>query len=267
MFVVLGRKTARAHRGWIADFCPVCRELRAFTVTGLFSVRHVYFLSAGGEQFVGNELRCSGCQTRFGHMSIPASVSEESINGATGRLLHIAEATSPRGADQLRRRHEQEQRCRSGQLGPGERHELLCEPFWSLDYLAGVMSHRGTHRSVTALIGSVAVISGCAAVILFSEWSDRRYPSARLTGWLVGAVVSTVGFGVYAAYRTRIAGRLACEQSVMKPLIRALSPMRVKREELESLIHDLRAEGSAVAAGLNPAAVWRELEVVQASRN
>src|SRR5262245_45859144 len=58
--------TRRAHRrgGWVADFCPLCREIRAFAIERVKMVRHIQYIPVSSGQLIGENKICNGCGVR-----------------------------------------------------------------------------------------------------------------------------------------------------------------------------------------------------------
>ena len=63
MFIVWGKKTVYRKVGHVADFCPICRQARCFTLKRVGMAGHIYYLSAGQGELVGFERTCASCST------------------------------------------------------------------------------------------------------------------------------------------------------------------------------------------------------------
>src|SRR5689334_23177324 len=62
MFVIWwGTQIDRTRIGFVANFCPICRELRPFRLMRLERVNHVYNQAIGPGQFTGHSILCCTC--------------------------------------------------------------------------------------------------------------------------------------------------------------------------------------------------------------
>jgi hypothetical protein len=64
MFIVWGRRVYRRRIGYVADFCPMCREPQTFLLKSVKAYRHVYYVPVG-ETDSGFERVCQGCNITF----------------------------------------------------------------------------------------------------------------------------------------------------------------------------------------------------------
>jgi hypothetical protein len=65
MFIVWGSRRTERILGYVADFCPVCREARAFRLVRVGLASHVYYISFGAGRHVGHVIRCEECGSSF----------------------------------------------------------------------------------------------------------------------------------------------------------------------------------------------------------
>ena len=61
--LIVGDKIRKRNDGYCADFCPVCRAVRAFSITELNKVSHVYYIPLGRGESVGKEKACTVCRS------------------------------------------------------------------------------------------------------------------------------------------------------------------------------------------------------------
>ena len=62
MFIVWGRRVNRKKIGYVADFCPMCREPQAFLLRSISAYRHVYYIPTTSSESLGFERICQGCK-------------------------------------------------------------------------------------------------------------------------------------------------------------------------------------------------------------
>jgi len=122
MLVHVGTKLLRTELGTVADYCPLCHEVRPCTLHRVTSPFHVNYIELGKGDFVRNEIRCNTCRlVRPAHPDLFQNVGR---SGATDFKMLI-ERTQP----EVRSRHAREialdERMRQGKLTREERHEIL----------------------------------------------------------------------------------------------------------------------------------------------
>jgi len=64
-FIVWGKKRVTRNLGYVADFCPLCREPKPFLLQRIGMAGHVYYISAGEGELVGFHRTCQTCKTAF----------------------------------------------------------------------------------------------------------------------------------------------------------------------------------------------------------
>jgi hypothetical protein len=65
VFVVWGTKTRREPWGAVADWCPACRAVRAFSVAKYFRVGHLYFIPLGRGSLRATVRECWECGAQY----------------------------------------------------------------------------------------------------------------------------------------------------------------------------------------------------------
>lgn len=65
MFIIWGTKTRKEKLGTVADFCPACHSVRAFTVTKYFRVSHIYFIPLGRGTRKATLRQCWECGSEY----------------------------------------------------------------------------------------------------------------------------------------------------------------------------------------------------------
>ncbi len=66
MFIVWGTQSRQERLGMVADVCPYCRQLSAFTIVDHFRVSHLYYVPLGRGRHVQRSRQCGGCRQHFG---------------------------------------------------------------------------------------------------------------------------------------------------------------------------------------------------------
>jgi len=63
MFIVWGKKHVYKKMGFVADFCPLCRNVRPFQLDRVGLAGHVYYITVGKGELVGYAKTCMNCKT------------------------------------------------------------------------------------------------------------------------------------------------------------------------------------------------------------
>src|SRR5262245_61284414 len=65
MFLIWGSTRRTVCRGVVADECPLCAEVRAFTLTDDYEIEPIWFMPIGPESLVASKRRCPACAITF----------------------------------------------------------------------------------------------------------------------------------------------------------------------------------------------------------
>lgn len=127
MFVVWGKKLTYQKIGHVADFCPLCCEVRAFTLERVGLNGHLYYVSVGKGELAGYQRCCAHCRHTF-------SADPEHYTAFAEQPLELAaliSKTYPDIAEVQRARLSLERALRDGPVAlPDDvRRHLLMEPF------------------------------------------------------------------------------------------------------------------------------------------
>jgi len=126
--LIWGRQRREKRIGNAADFCPVCRQIRAFEVHEVRMAKHFYFIPVERGTFQHHSQACLNCRTvlnsqpgRFLRLARSAGKSIEELVQTTFPTIHTAFAT----------RLALEEKVAAGGEGIDSRarQQLLLEPF------------------------------------------------------------------------------------------------------------------------------------------
>ena len=65
MIIIWGTKSRQERLGTVADRCPACRDVQAFTVTNYFQVGHIYYIPLGRGSLVATVRECWECRSQY----------------------------------------------------------------------------------------------------------------------------------------------------------------------------------------------------------
>jgi len=239
MFIVWGTKAVVRRLGYAADFCPICREIRAFQIQRIGKAGHLYGLTLGSGQLIGHERICLECGVT---LRAEASTYQEIARKRPGPdLAALVAATFPR----VRERHaerlavEEQVARRPGSLEGGLRAALLREPF----LLVSPEVERRFAQTQVDPRAAAAFGLGLVAALGVSALLARVVPGGRSVAGGAFWVVFTAGIAAAVALGLQSGGRFL-RSAVYPKVARALRPLDPSREELEEVLGELRRQGA-----------------------
>jgi hypothetical protein len=248
--MVHGTYRTETGEGFVADFCPVCRDIASFKVIRVGDASHLAFVSLGSGRFAGRMIRCGRCDTsRTFDEKRYADITPQSPD-----LEGLIASTHPNVRAEFAERLELEARLRSdpSSLSSRQREELLLEPFQELDPQIEQLDKGTLHQKKASMWGVLAM---CAAI--GGGGAIARFDEAK-AGWVIGGgIVAFVA--VWAGILIFIEGR-GMRQRIMPCLAGALRPLRPTKEELQKILGRCRNAGlrSGKKVKLDP--LWKALQ-------
>lgn len=111
ILVFWGTREREKRLGYVADFCPVCRKIRAFEVTRVSTASHIYFIPLERGTFLEHRQKCRSCFTAFtSHLGRYRAVTPN----LQGSMESLVTETFPSIHEVYRERLEIEERVKSG---------------------------------------------------------------------------------------------------------------------------------------------------------
>lgn len=245
MFIVWGRKITRRTLGYVADFCGVCRVPRAFRMTRLGSVGHVYYISFGEGKLVGHQRTCTSCGA-FGEADVNAYAG---VSKSSGPLENLKRETYPGLDADLEQRLALEVRVKAAPhlLSEDERLGLIFSPFKLLSpkvehHFATTRMDGGVALAIAGGIGLCFIVPAIAAAIS-SEYGPP--------GFLLGMAM---GFGLLI-WQLIAAGPRFMRKEILPLLAKSLSPVKPSEAEIERALREFKQAGHKIGKKLKAAQV------------
>lgn len=256
MFIVWGTKRTIRKHGYVADFCPLCREVRAFELLRIGLASHIYYISFGQGRLAGHLLRCRECRYEIaGDPRDYASIGDREAEKDVEQLLAL---THPQLRQNLANRLATEARLRSSpaSLTPEMREALLLESFQLVNPEVEMRYKQETQLDKPAGLGCFGTI--ILSPLLFYGASLLPMPTQEQA--LLGAAIFC-GLGiVYTFVQIGLAPRRWLRARIVPLLARALEPLRPTREELQFCLERCEIAGLKIGRKLKLPALWAELE-------
>lgn len=155
--IIWGKKYVHTRLGYVADFCPLCREVRAFELKRVGLAGHIYYISLSDGDLVGHERRCSVCGIQLS--AKPELYARPSKKSRT--LRELIALTFPNIATHYAGRFALEKAIRDSfaKIPRDDRLALLKEPF-------SLLSYKAEPQFRASLIHTQAILVFFAALIL-----------------------------------------------------------------------------------------------------
>ncbi|MBI3373381.1 MAG: hypothetical protein HY017_16770 [Betaproteobacteria bacterium] len=239
MFIVWGKKRVTTWLGYVADFCPICRDLRTFEVTRIGLAGHVYYISFGEGELAGHIRTCTACD-------IDLNARPENYRELHKEKLapqQLAPLTFPNWAQAHATRLAVEREISSafGNLAPQVRQVLIREPFELLSPRVEERFRASHFDGPTAL-----AILGLFVLLWIASEIAQRFPAVFLVAFGVASIVGLGGIGV-ALYQKN--GRFFREK-IIPPLVAALRPLKPTAAELETVLKEMKSHRHAIGKKL-----------------
>ncbi len=247
MFIVWGTYVRRRRVGQVAEYCAVCRAIKAAKLVELRQIGHLYYIPLGRAKPIGHSLTCAECSSELAvDLDRYAAISTE----PGGSLDDLMAETNPGLLDEVEQRIELAELVEAGIATPEQRITYIYEMLWAV--AAPLQKRYGnTHvdRYTFGAILSLAILPGMAW-LLFSR-SD--YCAFIVVGSFLLALILT--FTVAATELGRFLKR-HCRVSVINDLM----TMGPTIDELQSALAVFKAQEMALGSALSPRRLHRWIQ-------
>lgn len=241
MFIFWGRKAVFRKLGHVADFCPICRQTRAFTVQRIGSASHVYYISFGEGELVGYQRTCQTCKTAFqAEPTSYASISKQDLP-----LDELKRKTYPNLDEVLRERIELEERVKNAphSLSKEERHALIRQAF---TLLSPKVEKRFSATHIDKEVG-LSMVGAIALLIVGPASLHSALPEDQ------GAVLLTflvLGLSL-VAWQIVLSGSRFMTRQIIPVLAANLAPLQPRQNEIQSVANELKQLRHKIGSKIN----------------
>lgn len=259
MFIIWGTRHVRQHRGYVADFCAICRGIKRFHVSDIRVAHHFFFIPFAKSETTSQMRACTAC----GQQSFPEPGTYDAfVADAQADIDTLVRETNPALLEKLTERLVLEERAKQSLAGlsAGERTTLLTEPFVALSEQVGRRFARGGCSNILA---SLALVASLFLFCLWIVYSDEPGSATRTLAWVAG-VVSWILFPA-SLYFFATSSRRYMKGRIVPLLARALKPLEPTEPELAKVIETLEADGYKIAWKLKAEWILASIRTPQAS--
>jgi hypothetical protein len=233
-FIFWGTKVVRRRLGYIADYCPICRDLRTFKMKRVGLAGHIYYISFGEGSLAGHVRTCVVCD-----VDLDAQPDHYlAIHPHKLEPQELAELTNPNWRRVHAERIALAERLAAGAegLSAQDRAALLWEPFHLLTPKCEER-FRSSHFDLRTL--------GAIVALIVLVWL------ASLSGKLAPSVAFAAGMALVVWQVTQIKHRWFREK-IFPTLVPALRPLAPGAREIQDIVRELRRRGAQIGKKLDP---------------
>jgi hypothetical protein len=249
MIFIWGKKAVHTHAGYVADYCPVCRAARAFSVQRIGMAWHLYYITVSQGELAGYQRTCCDCG-----MVLPVEVGHyRQLSAEQLPLLQLEQTTNPhlaiRHADALAAAA----RLREAPLLLDEaerRRQIDAALRLQADALDEYEAATRLDREVWWSIGGAFAF--CVAVLVALR---QQAPENLDKGFLLAFFL---GLGAVAWQLSQMGERFL-QRELLPKLARALAPLQPRQAELDEALLRLRDQGRKLAQRIDSARLMQAL--------
>jgi hypothetical protein len=249
----IGTKTTESKRGWVADFCPICRLPRAFQLYRLGEATTISGVALTEGTLLEMQIECSACRVRLPTDEAQYAGSEKK---RPEDFSYLVLKTFPTMPEALAERLALEERIRRDpkRLEPEVRQRLLAEPFFLLNATLERQT-KETHFDKPATIGCLATLLVFTATMFLWVLLPREIQA------IAGiAALTLIGLGtIYTVVQLAFVPARYVRRQILPHLAHALTPLAPDREELKEILEDCRQRQMPIGKRVTIEALWTEL--------
>jgi len=255
MFIVWGQKRVERKIGMVADFCPICREIRPFQLIRVGLAGHVYYVSFGEGKLAGHIIRCGECgldqstdPQRYTKAEKDPRVALETLIRDTFPNLRQANASRLELEERIKR-------SRSS-VSAEEYKQLLMEPFALLNPQLEARFARSTELDRQSGIGCLGTVL-VGAVLFFGSLKFRGPIQDKI---LLAALIFVVIGTIYTFVQMHLGPGRWFKAKLLLPLVKCLKPLQPSREDLADCLARCRTLGLKIGKVARLDQIWSRLE-------
>jgi hypothetical protein len=255
MFIVWGKKRVERNIGLVADFCPICRDVRSFQLRRIGLAGHIYYITFGEGKLAAHIIRCSECGVDLG--VDPTRYTRTGKDSRVG-LEALIRDTFPNLRETYTARLEMETRIKRTRstLSGDEYKRLLMEPFALLNPQVEDRFAESTEMDKKSGIGCLGTVL-IAGAILFGSLKFRGPTQDKML--LAALIVVVIGI-IYTFIQMHLGPGRFFRAKVLPSLVKSLKPLQPTREDLADCFERCKTLGLKIGKVAKIDEVWSRLE-------
>ena len=251
--IIWGTHLIRKRLGYVAEFCPTCRDARQCHVECDRVWHHLYFIPLIPGDLVNARVRCAECRTPLPPDSVHAG---EPTKLAHLPLDELIQQTNPRLLDRVEAEVQRELDILEGRASHEERLQFFAEALCRAD--TRVPRPAGTEVSSFAALSVLLMIVTCFILFLVGEANGWRTELSLTAIFGVAAVL--LGLAIYEQVTHR---RRKVRRKVGKEVVATLAPFDPTAVELRDAQIEAGHRGSRDARYFPPQWLLPRIEALR----
>jgi hypothetical protein len=229
MFIIWGKKAVFRKLGYVAEYCPQCKDERVFTLQRVGIAGHVYYISSGEGELRGYQGICQTCANAYhAEPSHYLAISKKNLP-----LQALKQATSPHLDAVMHERMEFEKRVKNNpySLSKQDRLQLIRNAFNLLS--PKVDKHfSSTHIDIEiglSIVGAIALLYAGPGLLrtVFPEHEGAVFIFFLVAGFLL------------IAWQVIAAGHRYMRRTILPLLAHQLAHVRPTADEIQATTSSL----------------------------
>jgi hypothetical protein len=251
MFIFWGTKAVVRKRGYVADFCPICRSVQTFQLSRIGMASHVYGASFGEGKLVGHLITCIGCGTELRTDTSIYKDVQKKIPGAGSADLSASTFPNIRQHYSERLSLEDQVARKPTGIDAKTRASLIREPF---QLLAPMVEKRFSSTHIDRYVGATLLLT-IGGVALVGHLFGTAYKEEAILGILA------IGFVATCVQAFKSGGRYL-RKEIYPRIARSLRPLKPTQSELEAALTELKQRGFKLSKKARPKEILQALTAV-----
>ncbi len=256
MLIVWGKKRIERNLGQVADFCPICRDVRAFQLIRIGLAGHIYYISFGDGKLVGHVIRCGECGVELGVNADSRYTHFEQDRQV--ELEVLIRNTFPNLREAYANRLETEVRIKRTRLSlsADEYKHYLMEPFALLNPLVERRFANSTQMDKESGMGCLATVLIGAGLF----FGSMKFNGPTQDKILLAALLLVVLGTTYTFIQMHLGPGRFFRAKLLPPLVKCLKPLQPTREDLADCFERCKTLRMRIAKVAKQDEVWSRLE-------
>ena len=248
--IIWGTKRVVKKLGRVADFCPICRQIKSFKISRIGMAGHIYYISFAEGKLVGNQINCESCGVSLrANLTDYSSISKNTEARISQLIYDTHQNIEARYAERLAI----EKKLLTTGVTSEQRVGLIREPL----ILMNDEADRGTSGFQLGRIGATSIIIffvsfGC---LIVSRMSQQSSFFVRLT--LIGLALASLVGVIFDSIRSR---RQFLKKKIFPNLVSAFKSIRPSISELEEQLRFLKAGGYLMGTKVKAVDLYEAIE-------
>ena len=255
MLFIWGKKRVERNIGKVADFCPICREVRMFQLIRVGAADHIYYVSFGEGKLVGHIIRCSDCGVDLGVDPTRYTTTEKDSRVSLEALIRD---TFPGLREKYAGRLELEARIKRTRsaLSGDDFKRFLMEPFALLNPLVETRFAKSTEMDKKSGIGCLGTIVIGAAIF----FGSLKFTGPTQDKILLAALIFVVNGTIYTFIQMHLGPSRYFRVKILPALVKSLKPREPTRDDIAGCVERCKTLGFKIGEVAKPDEIWARLE-------